>query len=217
MTALGSDPNTARRIGVLISGRGSNLQALIDAVAEGRLDATIALVISNRTDAPGIVRARDAGVEAIVVSHRDYPTRETFEAVLVREMRARRVALVCLAGFMRLLGRTFLDAFPDAILNIHPSLLPAFPGVDAQRQAWEHGVKVAGATVHLVTGELDGGPIVRQSAVPVHDDDSPDSLAARILIEEHRIYPEAVQLVLAGGWRIEGRRFVRQPDQPRGN
>ena len=199
---------TNRRIAVLISGRGSNLQALIDAVAEGRLRAEIAVVISNKADAGGLERARTAGIDTVTISHRDYPAREAFEEVLVRELRARNVSLVCLAGFMRLLGRTFLDAFPDAILNIHPSLLPAFPGVDAQRQAWAHGAKVAGATVHFVTGELDGGPIVRQSAIPVRDDDTPETLAARILDEEHRIYPEAVGEVLDGGWTIDGRRFL---------
>jgi phosphoribosylglycinamide formyltransferase 1 len=198
-----------RRIAVLISGRGSNLQALIDAVADGRLRAEISVVISNRADAQGLQRARTAGIEALTLSHRDYPTREAFEAAIVRELQARDVAVVCLAGFMRRLGRTFLDAFPDAILNVHPSLLPAFPGVDAQRQAWQHGVKVAGPTVHLVTGELDGGPIILQSAIPVRDDDTPDTLAERILVEEHRIYPEAVQLVLDGGWTIDGRRFRR--------
>jgi len=145
-----------------------------------------------------------------VLPHRDYPSRDAFEEVLVRELRARGVTLVCLAGFMRLLGPTFLEAFPNAILNIHPSLLPAFPGVDAQRQAWEHGVKVAGATVHLVTGELDGGPIVLQSCVPVLDDDTPDRLAARILVEEHRIYPEAVRLLLDGSHDVHGRRFVKR-------
>jgi len=200
---------TAPRIAVLISGRGSNLQALIDAVAEGRLDATIAVVVSNRPDAAGLVRARDAGVETVTIDHRGFPSREMFEAALVSELRARDVSLVCLAGFMRLLGRTVLDAFPNAILNIHPSLLPAFPGVNAQYQAWEHGVKIAGATVHLVTGELDGGPIVMQRSVDVRDDDTPATLAARILAEEHLLYPEAVQRVLRGGWTIEGRRFVR--------
>src|SRR6187402_2728694 len=160
-----------RRIAVLISGRGSNLQALIDAIADGRLQAEIAIVISNKADAFGLQRARAAGIATLTVSHRDYPTRDAFEEVLVRELRARDVSLVCLAGFMRLLGRTFLDAFPNGILNIHPSLLPSFPGVDAQRQAWEHGAKVAGATVHFVTGELDGGPIVLQAAVPILDTD----------------------------------------------
>ena len=202
---MGSD--SGRRIAVLISGRGSNLQALIDAVADGRLDAEIAVVVSNRPEAGGLERARAAGIATVAINHRDYATRELFEDALVRELRARGVSLVCLAGFMRLLGRTFLDAFPNRILNIHPSLLPSFPGVDAQRQAWLHGAKVAGATVHLVTGELDGGPIVRQAAVPVHDDDTPETLAARILVEEHRIYPEAVELVLDGGWTIDGRRF----------
>jgi phosphoribosylglycinamide formyltransferase-1 len=195
-----------RRIAVLISGRGSNLQALIDAVADGRLRAEIAIVISNKADAPGLDLARAAGIETATVSHRDYPTRDAFETALVRELRARQVSLVCLAGFMRLLGPTFLDAFPNGILNIHPSLLPAFPGVDAQRQAWAHGATVAGATVHFVTGELDGGPIVCQAAVPVLDDDTPETLAARILEAEHRIYPEAVSLVLDGGWTIDFRR-----------
>lgn len=192
---------------MLISGRGSNLQALIDAVALGRLNAEIAVVISNRADAPGLARARAAGIETVTIAHRDYPSREAFEEALVRELRGRGIALVCLAGFMRLLGPTFLEAFPNAILNIHPSLLPSFPGVDAQRQAWAHGAKVAGATVHFVTGELDGGPIIRQATVAVEDDDTPETLAARILEVEHRLYPEAVGVVLAGGWTIDGRRF----------
>jgi phosphoribosylglycinamide formyltransferase-1 len=202
---MGSDPG--RRIAVLISGRGSNLQALIDAVAQQRLDAEIALVVSNRPGAYGLERAAAAGLATLTINHRDYPSRDAFEDVLVRELRARDVSLVCLAGFMRLLGGTFLDAFPGRILNIHPSLLPAFPGVDAQRQALAYGVKVAGATVHFVTGELDGGPIVRQSAIAVHDADTAETLAARILEEEHRIYPEAVALVLGGGWTLDGRRF----------
>jgi phosphoribosylglycinamide formyltransferase-1 len=198
-----------RRIAVLISGRGSNLQALIDAVSDGRLRAQIAVVISNRADAQGLERARAANIDTLTIPHRDFPTRDAFEAVLVRELRARDVSLICLAGFMRLLGPTFLDAFPNRILNIHPSLLPAFPGVDAQRQAWDHGAKIAGATVHFVTGELDGGPIITQRAIPVLDDDTPETLAARILDVEHRIYPEAVGLVLDGGWTIDGRRFCR--------
>jgi phosphoribosylglycinamide formyltransferase-1 len=196
-------------IGVLISGRGSNLQALIDAIDEGRLPARIAIVISNRADAGGLERARAAGIETLVVDHRTFPTRDSFDRALANELRSRHVSLVCLAGFMRLVGAPLLDAFPNAILNVHPSLLPAFPGVESQRQALDYGVKVAGATVHLVTAELDGGPIVLQSAVPVRDDDTAETLSARILIEEHRIYPEAAKIVLAGGWRIEGRRFVR--------
>ena len=204
-----------RRLGVLISGRGSNLQAIIDAVGDGRLDATIAVVISNRRDARGLERARAAGIETVTLSHKDYPSREAFDAAIVGELRRRNVGLVCLAGFMRLLSRTFVAAFPNAILNIHPSLLPAFVGLDAQRQAWEHGVKVSGATVHIVTPDLDDGPIILQAAVPVLDGDTAESLAARILVEEHRIYPEAIQAVLDGGWRIEGRRLVRSPASTR--
>lgn len=201
-------PEPDRRIGVLISGRGSNLQALIDAVADGRLDATIAVVISNDPHAGGLERARAAGIEALAISHRGWPSRDDFDRALARELTARDVRLVCLAGFMRLIGAPLLDAFPNAILNIHPSLLPAFPGVDAQRQAFDHGVKVSGVTVHLVNGELDAGPIVLQRAVPVRDDDTRDTLAARILVEEHRLLPAAVKMVLDGGWRIEGRRFL---------
>ena len=197
-----------RRLGVLISGRGSNLQAIIDAVADGALDAHIAVVVSNRENAAGLERARRAGVPTAIVRHTDYDSREAFDLAVVEELRRRDVGLVCLAGFMRLLSPAFLGAFPDAVLNIHPSLLPSFPGLDAQRQAWEYGVAVSGATVHVVTPELDRGPIVRQAAVPVRDGDTPASLAARILEVEHRIYPEAIRTVLDGGWRIEGRRFV---------
>jgi phosphoribosylglycinamide formyltransferase-1 len=203
-----SDPIN-RRLGVLISGRGSNLQALVDAIADGRLDATIAVVISNREDAGGLARARAAGIEAICLPHRASPTRDDYDRALVRELQARDVGLVCLAGFMRLVGTPLIDAFPQRIVNIHPSLLPAFPGLEAQRQAIEHGVRVSGVTVHLVTAELDGGPIVVQRAVPVLPGDTADSLSARILEEEHRAYPEAVQTILDGGWRLDGRRFVR--------
>jgi phosphoribosylglycinamide formyltransferase-1 len=196
-------------IGVLISGRGSNLQALIDAVADRRLDARITVVISNKPGAGGLDRARAAGIDALVMDHRAYPSRVAYDAALAGVLRARNVSLVCLAGFMRLIGSTLLEAFPNRIVNIHPSLLPAFPGVDAQRQALEHGVKFSGVTVHLVTNELDGGPIVMQAVVPVRDDDSVDSLSARILIQEHRIYPDAVRLLLDGAWTIQGRRFVR--------
>jgi phosphoribosylglycinamide formyltransferase-1 len=195
-------------IGVLISGRGSNLQALIDATVDRRLPARIALVISNRASAAGLERARAAGIETLVLDHRGYGSRDEYDAALASALHARHASLVCLAGFMRLIGAPLLDAFPDRILNVHPSLLPAFPGVEAQRQALEHGVKVSGATVHIVNRELDAGPIVRQSAVAVRDDDTVETLSARILIEEHRIYPEAVRLVLAGGWRVDGRRFI---------
>jgi phosphoribosylglycinamide formyltransferase-1 len=200
-----------RRIAVLISGRGSNLQALIDAVAATRLDATIAVVVSNIAAAPGLERARAAGIPAITIPHRDYSSRDAFEAALVAELRRHDVALVCLAGFMRLLGRTYLDAFGERTLNVHPSLLPAFPGVDAQRQALDHGVKIAGATVHFVTGELDGGPILAQGALAVEEGDTAAALAARILDIEHRIYPQAVGSVLDGGWVIEGRRYRKLP------
>lgn len=198
----------SRRLGVLISGRGSNLQALIDAVGDGTLAARIAVVISNKANAGGLDRARVAGIETLCLDHRTFGSRDEYDTTIARELRARRVSLVCLAGFMRLVGPQLLGAFPNAILNVHPSLLPAFPGVDAQRQALEHGVKVSGATVHLVSGELDGGPIVLQSAVPVRDDDNVDLLSARILIEEHRLYPQAVGLILDRPWRVEGRRFM---------
>jgi len=197
------------RLGVLISGRGSNLQAIIDAIAGGRLAATVAIVISNRADAAGLGRARSAGIETLYLNPRDYDDRDAYDAAIAEALRARRVDLVCLAGFMRLVGPRLLEAFPNRILNIHPSLLPSFPGLDAQRQALEHGVQVTGATVHLVTCELDGGPIVLQAAVPVAPGDSVDSLSARILLEEHRIYPEAIRIVLEGGWTIDGRRLVR--------
>jgi phosphoribosylglycinamide formyltransferase-1 len=196
---------------VLISGRGSNLQALIDAVAAGTLNAEITIVIANKADAAGLERARAAGIETMILDHRGYASRDDYDAAVATELRNRGVSLVCLAGFMRLIGPRLLDAFPNAILNIHPSLLPAFPGVNAQTQALDHGVKISGATVHLVTGELDGGPIVVQSSVPVRDDDTADLLSARILIEEHRLYPEAVRIILDGRWRLEGRRLIRSP------
>ena len=209
-THSGAAPRTPRggSLGVLISGRGSNLQALIRAVDEGRLDARIAVVISNRPEAPGLEHARRSGIETLVVDHRQFTSRHEFDRTLATELKARSVALVCLAGFMRLVGAELLEAFPNAILNVHPSLLPAFPGVNAQQQALDHGVKVSGATVHVVTPELDAGPIIVQACVPVRADDTVDSLSARILVEEHRIYPEAVQIMLAGGWRVDGRRLT---------
>ena len=201
-----------RKIGVLISGRGSNLQAIIDAIAAGGLDAKIAVVVSNKPNAPGLERAKQAGIETLYINHKEYASREQFDLAVVTELKKRDVALVCLAGFMRLLSAAFVKAFPNRILNIHPSLLPAFSGLDGQTQAWNYGVKVSGATVHVVTPELDAGPIVLQAIVPVRDQDTPDTLAARILVEEHRIYPQAVGVMLDGGWRIDGRRFVRLAD-----
>ncbi len=200
-----------RRIGVLISGRGSNLQAIIEAIASKRLDAELAIVISNRPDAQGIKRAEHAGVETMVVDHTDkakFATREDYDRELVRVLKERRVALVCLAGFMRLLTKVFLDNFPNAVANIHPSLLPSFPGTNAQYQAWAHGTKWTGVTVHLVNEELDGGPIVMQEPVEVLDDDDVDSLSARILEREHHLYPRAIQLLLDGHWHREGRRLL---------
>ena len=199
----------SRRLGVLISGRGTNLQSLIDATRSGRLQATIVVVISNRDDAGGLERARVAGIEPVVRSHRAWGSRDEYERALVRELTERDVRLVCLAGFMRILAGPMIDAFPNAILNIHPALLPSFPGVDGPRQAIDHGVKVSGVTVHLVTRNLDAGPIVLQRAVPVLNDDTRDTLAARILEQEHIAYPEAVSAVLDGAWRLEGRRFIR--------
>ena len=185
-----------RRIGVLISGRGSNLQAIIDAIENGRLDATIAVVISNRADAPGLAHAHAAGIKTLVMDHRGFATREDYDRALVAELRSNDVNLVCLAGFMRLLSPVFVEAFPDRILNIHPSLLPDFPGLHPQQQAIDRGVALSGATVHVVNNDLDAGPIVLQRTVPVLPDDTADTLAARILVEEHKLYPEAIQRVL---------------------
>lgn len=198
----------SKRLGVLISGRGSNLQSIIDAIAEHRLSATLAVVISNKPEAPGLQRAAVAGVETLVFEPRRFPDRAAYDAALAAALLGRGVDLVCLAGYMRIVGSPLLDAFPSRVLNVHPSLLPAFPGLDAQRQALHYGVKVSGATVHLVSPGLDDGPIVLQAVVPVRDDDSVESLAARILVEEHRIYPAAIQFVLDGRWTIVGRRVV---------
>jgi phosphoribosylglycinamide formyltransferase-1 len=197
-----------RRLGVLVSGRGSNLQALIDAIADGRLTASIAVVISNVAGAGGLDRARHAGIETAVLDHRGWPTRDDYDRALVDELRAHAVDVVCLAGFMRRIGPGLIAAFPERIVNIHPSLLPSFPGLHAQRQALAYGVKVSGVTVHLVTAELDAGPIIVQRAVPVLENDTDETLSARILVEEHHAYPEAVQRVLDGAWSLDGRRFV---------
>jgi phosphoribosylglycinamide formyltransferase 1 len=197
-----------KRLGILISGRGSNMLAIGEAIAAGQLDAEIAIVISSRFDAPGLQRAQAAGIAIAVVGPQAYPSREACDRAIVSLLRAQEVDLVCLAGYMRLVSQVFVDAYPNAILNVHPSLLPAFPGLDAQHQAWAHGAKISGATVHFVTAELDAGPIVMQAAVPVEDADTAETLATRILIEEHRIYPAAIAKVLAGGWRIDGRRVV---------
>jgi phosphoribosylglycinamide formyltransferase-1 len=181
---------------VLISGRGSNLKAIIDAIAEGRLDATVAVVVSNRADAPGLEHARQAGIEAMVIPHKDFASREDYDRALVQALQSRGVGLVCLAGFMRLLSPYFVDAYPGRILNIHPSLLPKYPGLHPQQQALDDGATESGATVHIVNKDLDSGPVVMQGSVPVLPGDSADTLAARILEVEHRLYPEAIARVL---------------------
>ena len=197
-----------RTLGVLTSGRGTNLQAILDAVGEGRLDARVGVVISNVAGAAGLERARKAGVPTAVFDHKAFPSREDFDRRVVEELEKHQVDVVCLAGFMRLLSPVLIRAFPRRILNIHPSLLPSFPGLHGQRQALDYGVKVSGCTVHIVDEELDHGPILLQASVPVEHDDTEESLSARILREEHRIYPEAIGLLLDGKYQIEGRRAI---------
>jgi phosphoribosylglycinamide formyltransferase 1 len=196
-----------RRLGILLSGRGSNFEAIADRIASGQLNAEIAIVISNVENAPGLERARARGLAAVHIPSRQ-KSRDDFDREVIEALKKHEVSLVVLAGFMRIISRSFIEAFPYGILNIHPSLLPAFPGLDVQKQALEHGAKVSGCTVHFVDDTLDGGPIVRQATVPVLDDDSPETLAARILKEEHRIYSEAIELVLSGRCEIEGRRVI---------
>jgi phosphoribosylglycinamide formyltransferase-1 len=201
---------TARlRLGVLVSGSGSNLQALLDACAQADFPAEVAVVVSNKPDAFALERARRAGVPTRVLEHKGFADREAFDAALLQALREAGVELVCLAGFMRLLGKAFIDAYAGRILNIHPSLLPSFPGLHAQRQALERGVKVAGCTVHFVDSGTDTGPIIAQAAVPVLPADDEAALAARILVEEHRLYPLAVRLVASGAVALsEGRTRV---------
>lgn len=197
-----------KKLGILLSGRGSNFEAIANSVAAGKLAAKIAVVISNREGAPGIERACARGLEVRVIPSKGLE-REAYDRQVVAVLEEKQVDLVCLAGFMRLLSPFFIEKFRSRILNIHPSLLPAFPGLEAQRQALEHGVKYSGCSVHFVDENLDAGPIILQAVVPVFDDDTVETLSARILREEHRVYSEAISLVLAGGWRIEGRRVVR--------
>jgi phosphoribosylglycinamide formyltransferase-1 len=199
---------TPLAVGVLVSGRGSNLQALLDACAAPAFPARVVLVISDREQAPALARARTAGIEALWVNPRDFADREHFDLALVRELEARKVGLVCSAGYMRILSPVFTRAFAGRALNIHPSLLPAFPGLHAPRQALAHGVKVAGATVHFQDDTLDGGPIVLQATVPVEPGDTEETLAARILVEEHRLYPAAVRLFAEGRLEVVGRRVI---------
>ncbi len=196
-----------RRLGILLSGRGSNFEAIADRIASGKLNAEIAVVISNVESAPGFERARARGLTTVYIASQRRP-REEFDREVVEQLRKHNVSLVVLAGFMRLLSRVFIEAFPYGILNIHPALLPAFPGMDVQRQALEYGAKFSGCTVHFVDDTLDGGPIILQAVVPVRDDDTTETLSARILKEEHRVYSEAIDLVLSSHCEIEGRRVV---------
>jgi phosphoribosylglycinamide formyltransferase 1 len=196
-----------KRLGILLSGRGSNFEAIAENIRQGRLRAEIAAVISNRAEARGIEIARERGLQPMVLPSKGVE-REEYDGRLVSELQNRGVDLVCLAGFMRLLTPVFCRAFPLRALNIHPSLLPAFPGLDAQKQALEHGAKISGCTVHFVDEGLDSGPIILQAAVPVLDEDTEQTLAARILVEEHRIYSEAIGMILSGRWRLDKRRVM---------
>ncbi len=198
-----------KRLGVLLSGRGSNFEAIADNIRSGRLAAEIAVVISNRPEARGIDAARSRGLPSVVLPSKGVP-REEYDRSIVAEIQKHGVDLVCLAGFMRLLTPEFCRAFPLRALNIHPSLLPAFPGLDAQKQALEYGAKISGCTVHFVDQHLDAGPIILQAAVPVPDGDTEDTLSARILAEEHHIYSQAIALISSGRWRIEGRRVIAE-------
>jgi len=196
-----------KRLGILLSGRGSNFEAIAGNVAAGKIGASIAVVISNRPEAKGLETARARGLNAVCIPSKGLE-REAYDRLVVAELQKNEVDLVCLAGFMRLLSAYFVRQFPLRVLNIHPALLPSFPGLDSQHQALEHGVKISGCTVHFVDENLDSGPIVVQAAVPVLDDDTADTLSARILKEEHRIYSEAIRIVLSGNFRIEGRRVI---------
>lgn len=194
-----------RRFGILISGRGSNMVSLVEAALGGEIMARPAVVISNRANAPGLERAAGRGIETLVLRHRDYGSREQFDRAVVTALQERGVELVCLAGFMRLLSPFFIRAFPNRIINIHPSLLPSFPGLDVQQQALDHGMKSSGCTVHFVDEDLDAGPIIVQRTVPVLEGDDADALAARILTEEHQAYVEAVRLYFEDRLTVEGR------------
>jgi phosphoribosylglycinamide formyltransferase-1 len=196
-----------KRLGILISGRGSNFEAIADNIAKDELDAEIAVVISNRAQARGLETALARGLSAVCLPSKGLD-REVYDRMLAAELHRHSVDLVCLAGFMRLLSAGFIREFPDRILNIHPSLLPSFPGLDAQHQALAHGVKITGCTVHFVDENLDAGPIVIQAAVPILDLDTEETLSARILQQEHRIYSEAIGIVIAGKYRVEGRRVL---------
>ena len=198
------------KLAVLVSGRGSNLQAIIDSVDKSSLTAEISLVLSNVKDAYALERAKKHGLEVVFLDPKIFPNKATYEKKMVELLRSKSVDLICLAGFMRILGKKFIEAFPGQIINIHPSLLPAFPGLNVQKKALEHGVKFSGCTVHFVNEEIDGGPIIKQAVVPIHDKDSIESLSKRILEQEHIIYPEAIQLIIENKIKFSGRRVLRK-------
>ncbi len=196
------------KIGVLVSGRGSNLQAIMNACDEGRIPAQVVVVVSDVGDALALERARSKGIDAVHVDYHGFSGKKEYEQVVAGILKNHHVELVCLAGYMRIVGSTLLDAFPDRIINIHPALLPSFPGLDAQRRAFEYGVRFSGCTVHFIDEGIDSGPIILQAVVPVQQNDTPETLAQRILAEEHRIYPEAIGLFAGGKLKIEGRKVL---------
>ncbi len=194
------------KIGILVSGRGTNLQAIMDAIENGELNARIAVVLSNKKEAPALERARKKNIEAVTLNPKSYADKKEFDLALAKELEDRQIDLVCLAGYMRILGPEFIQKFKGKIINIHPSLLPAFPGLDVQQKAIDYGVKFSGCTVHFVNEEVDGGPIILQAVVPVHESDDAESLAQRILIQEHLIYPRAIQMIVENRLHIENRK-----------
>lgn len=197
------------RLGVLASGRGSNLQSIMDAAAAGKIKAEVAVVFSDNKDAFALERARKAGIPALHLNPRDFGSKDEYEKAVLKLLREHDVQLVCLAGYMRIVGRVLLEAFPNRVINIHPALLPAFPGLHGQQQAWDYGVKFSGCTVHFVDEGMDTGPIIIQAVVPVYDDDTADTLADRILEQEHKIYPEAIGLIADDRLKLNGRKVVR--------
>ena len=197
------------KLAVLVSGRGSNLQAIIDSVEKSSLAAEISLVLSNVKDAYALERGKKHGLEVVFLDPKGYPNKAAYEEKMIELLKSKSVDLICLAGFMRILGKNFIEAFSGKIINIHPSLLPAFPGLKVQKKALEHGVKFSGCTVHFVNEEIDGGPIIKQAIVPIHDEDSVESLSKRILEQEHIIYPEAIQLIIENKIKFSGRRVLR--------
>jgi phosphoribosylglycinamide formyltransferase-1 len=194
------------KIGILVSGRGTNLQAIIDAIESGELNADIAVVLSNKKEAPALKRAQIKGIETVVLDPKQFASKKEYDLALARELKNRQIDLVCLAGYMRILGPEFIGMFPDKIINIHPSLLPAFPGLDVQQKAIDYGVKFSGCTVHFVNEEIDGGPIILQAVVPVHPSDDAATMSERILIQEHLICPRAIQMIVENRLHIENRK-----------